>query len=141
MEELPSSAEPRPVENVEEKAEVVVISAPDPPSQEDFSTSKMNYYATNRIPVDPTLPDGVIYKVQIGSFSKLPSAKVLNGLYPVMANKLPSNLYRCSVGIFKTYDEAKKAQARVRSAGFSDAFLIAFYNGKKISVSQAVNIN
>ena len=140
-EELPSSVEPKPAENVEEVADIVVISTPDPPSQEEFSTSKMNYYATHKIPVDPTLPDGVIYKVQIGSFSKLPSAKVLKGLYPVMANKLPSNIYRCSVGMFKTYDEAKKAQAKVRSAGFSDAFLIAFYNGKKISVSQAVNIN
>ena len=141
VEELPSSAEPKPAEFIEEVVDVVVISTPDPPSQEQFSTSKMNYYATNKIPVDPTLPDGVIYKIQIGAFSKLPSAKVLKGLYPVMANKLPSNIYRCSVGIFKTYDEAKKAQAKVRSAGFSDAFLIAFYNGKKISVSQAVNIN
>jgi hypothetical protein len=147
-EELPSSAEPKPTaaeekpaEKIEEAKGAIVKTTPESPPQNQFSTSKMNYYLTNKIPVDPILPTGVIFKVQIGSYSKLPNAKVLNGLYPVMANRLPSNLYRCSVGVFKTYDEAKKAQAKVRSAGFSDAFLIAFYNGKKISVSQAVNIN
>ncbi|PCH98467.1 MAG: hypothetical protein COB85_01505 [Bacteroidetes bacterium] len=141
---LPSSTEPKLVkteDKMEVVEEVLANTTRDNLSEDQFSTSKMNYYATNKIPIDPELPPGIIYKVQIGSYSKLPGAKVLKGLYPVMANKLPSNIYRCSVGVFKTYDAAKNAQVQVRSAGFSDAFLIAFYNGKKISVSQAVNIN
>ena len=105
-----------------------------------FSSTKSNYYSTNPIPIDPELAPGIIYKVQIGAFSKILKGEVLNGLYPVSGNKLPSNIYRFCVGEFRTYNEAKEAQKVVRGAGFSDAFLISFYNGKKISVAKAINL-
>jgi len=90
--------------------------------------------------VDPSLPSGILYRVQIGSFSKLPDGAKLNGLFPVTAMKLDNGLFRCSVGEFRKYKEAKEAQKVIRGTSFSDAFLIAFYNGKKISVSKAVNL-
>jgi hypothetical protein len=105
-----------------------------------FSSSKPNYYNSNRIEVDPKMSGGVIYRVQIGSFSKLPEGTKLKGLYPVTAMKLNNGLYRCSVGEFRTYKEAKLTQKEVRATGFSDAFLIAFYEGQKISVSKAINL-
>ena len=105
-----------------------------------FSSSKPNYYSSNSIEVDPKMSGGVIYRVQIGSFSKLPEGTKLKGLYPVTAMKLDNGLYRCSVGEFRTYKEAKLTQKEVRATGFSDAFLIAFYNGQKISVSKAINL-
>ncbi|MBL4734975.1 MAG: SPOR domain-containing protein, partial [Flavobacteriales bacterium] len=105
-----------------------------------FSTSKPNYYGTHDIEVDPTMVDGVVYRVQIGAFSKLPAGTKLKGLYPITAMKLDIGLFRCSVGEFRTYKEAKEAQKVIRAIGFSDCFLISFYNGKKISVSKSVNL-
>ena len=105
-----------------------------------FSSSKLNYYSTNSIEVDPIMPEGVVYRVQIGSFSKLPGGNRLNALYPVTAMKLNNGLFRCSVGEFRTYKEAKVTQKEVRATGFLDAFLIAFYNGEKIPVSKAINL-
>ncbi|MFH1321460.1 MAG: OmpA family protein [Bacteroidota bacterium] len=111
------------------------------PNIEFFSSDKQGYYnSSNLIPIDPELPSGVIYKIQIGAFSKRPDPMKLKGLYPIHLQTLPKNIYRCSVGIFKSYTKAKEAQQIVRDLGFSDAFLIAFYNGEKISVSQAVKI-
>jgi len=115
-------------------------SEPAPSGLREFSSSKPNFYTSNQIDVDPALPDGVMYRVQIGSFSKLPTGAKLNGLYPVTAMKLDNGLFRCFVGEFRTYKEAKTAQKVIRSSGFSDAFLIAFNNGKRTTVSKAINL-
>jgi len=135
------TAQPKPIEaafSTKEETTTPIEETTKP--KEPFATDKINYYASHPIPVDPVLPEGVVYRIQVGSFSRLPNSKQLKGLYPVMCNKLPNGLYRCSVGMFRKYAEAKEAQKKVRAAGFSDAFLISFYNGKKISVSKAVNM-
>jgi len=105
-----------------------------------FSSYKPNYYSNNSIEVDPIMPEGVVYRIQIGSFSKLPEGDRLKALYPITAMKLDNGLFRCSVGEFRTYKEAKLTQKKVRATGFSDAFLIAFYNQEKIPVSKAINL-
>ena len=150
--EEPKKTAPEKIEEVQpEKEPVATTPVPSQPSTPDpvvssgselkaFSTDKANYYATHEIPIDPKMPEGVIFKIQIGAFSKVPVANKLNGLFPVMCLKMPNNIYKCSVGEFRNYTQAKDAQKKIRAKGFSDAFLVAFYNGKKISVSQAVNM-
>ena len=39
-----------------------------------------------------------------------------------------------------SFSKASKAQKKVRGEGFKDAFLIAFYKGKKISIKKAREI-
>ena len=49
-------------------------------------------------------------------------------------------LYKYTTGMFSTFAEALKFQGLVRKAGFSDAFVIGFSNGKRISVDDAKKI-
>ncbi len=49
-------------------------------------------------------------------------------------------LYKYTTGMFSTFAEALKFQGLVRKAGFSDAFVIGFSNGKRISVDEAKKI-
>ena len=46
-------------------------------------------------------------------------------------------VYKYSIGQFEEIAEAAKVQKKVREKGFKDAFLIAFYKGKKISIRRA----
>lgn len=46
-------------------------------------------------------------------------------------------LYKYVVGGFSTREEAEEARQIAREAGFEDAYLVAFYNNEKISVSEA----
>ncbi len=45
--------------------------------------------------------------------------------------------YRYTLGAEATTQDAVKVQYEVRKKGFKDAFVIAFYQGKRISIQQA----
>ena len=51
------------------------------------------------------------------------------------------NLYKYTYGAFSTLDEAREALKTAKGKGYTDAFLIAFYKGKKISVKEAQRLN
>lgn len=48
------------------------------------------------------------------------------------------NLYKYMYGETTNYDEAKRLLSEAKSKGYSSAFLIAFKNGKKVSVQDAL---
>lgn len=83
-----------------------------------------------------------VYKVQIATSTKklelLPQN--FNGLNEVDVYE-EYKLYKYTMGAFKTIDEAKKALAEAKQKGYSDAFLIAFYQDKKISIKEAQRLN
>jgi hypothetical protein len=91
-----------------------------------------------RIPVDPKLPDGLLFKVQIGAFRHEMSGDKFKGLNPLTAETTPQGFYRYTAGVFTHFEAADKAKNDIRSLGFSDAFIVAFYNGKRISVNDAM---
>ena len=47
------------------------------------------------------------------------------------------NLYKFTIGNETTIEAAKKLQTLAKNNGYNDAFIIAFYKGKKISLQQA----
>lgn len=83
-----------------------------------------------------------IYKVQIATSTKklelLPQN--FNGLNDVDVYE-EYKLYKYTHGAFKTLEEAKKALGEAKQKGYSDAFLIAFYQDKKISIKEAQQLN
>ncbi len=91
-----------------------------------------------RIPVDPKLPDGLLFKVQIGAFRHEMSGDKFKGLNPLTAETTPQGFYRYTAGVFTHFEAADKAKNDIRSLGFNDAFIVAFYNGKRISVNDAM---
>ncbi len=86
---------------------------------------------------DNTLPDGIVYQIQFAVFNKKASIKDLKGLSPVFVHKQPSGKYVHTVGLFRTYAEGSAKVKTVRNAGFKDAYLVAYKNGKSISVKNA----
>ena len=50
-----------------------------------------------------------------------------------------ATLYRYMYGETANYDQAKQLLQEAKSKGYTSAFLIAFKNGKKIDVKQALN--
>jgi hypothetical protein len=42
-----------------------------------------------------------------------------------------------TIGSFKTYDEANAVKEKITGAGITDSFVVAYNNGKKISIDEA----
>ena len=98
---------------------------------------KSPYSATNPIPVDNSLPDGVVYKIQLGAFSKPLSANAFKGLTPLSGEKLDNGIVKYYVGFFRRFADAGDALRKVQEYGFKDAYIVAFYNRKTIHLERA----
>ncbi len=95
------------------------------------------YSNAKPIPVDPKMPEGLVYKVQVGAFRNPIPQDLFKGFAPLMAEKVPSGITRYTAGIFVNEREAVFARDEIRSFGYQDAFVVAFFNGKRISITQA----
>ncbi|MHC1702631.1 MAG: hypothetical protein AB9846_01875 [Tenuifilaceae bacterium] len=96
------------------------------------------YNAQNPIPVDEQFPSGVIYKIQLGAYSKLLDVSFFKGMIPVSGEKVSGGkVTKYYVGKFKTLTDAEQALPVVRSKGFKDAFVIAWLNGKTLPLTRA----
>ena len=89
-----------------------------------------------QIILDPELPKGLVYKIQIGVYRKPISAEVFKGLTPVFGETMAEGI-RYSAGIFSKLNDAQQAKDYIKETGLTDAFIIAYHNGKKISVEEA----
>jgi len=90
-----------------------------------------------RFAEDNTIPDGLVYQVQMISLSKQATVQQLKGVSPVFYRKGSSGYIVHYAGVFRTYDEAQKGLAIVKKAGFPRAFIKAFNDGKELTVQKA----
>ncbi len=105
---------------------------------EDITEAQTSPYSeTHPIPINPPLPEGLVYKVQIGAFKKPIPQAAFKGLQPIAGETTTKGFTRYTAGIFKELDKANNAKNRVHKIGYRDAFVVAFYNGKRISLKQA----
>jgi N-acetylmuramoyl-L-alanine amidase len=84
---------------------------------------------------------GVIFKIQIATSSvKLElvpeNFKGVDGVTIYEAG----GLYRYTVGQEKNMSEANNLQLQLRAKGFEDAFIVAFSDGVRIPISEAINL-
>lgn len=82
--------------------------------------------------------EGVTYKVQfLSSDKELPEgSKEFKGVTNYSYYK-QGNMYRYTMGNEKTVAQAVTIQGFMRGKGFKDAFVVAFYNGKRITLQEA----
>lgn len=93
-----------------------------------------------------TMKDEIFFQVQIGAYaSKLPADKEksyleLSKTNPVTAKTDENGLVIYIVGKTKSYSEAIQLRNNMKIKGFNDGFVIAYKNGKKISVIEALKL-
>ena len=75
--------------------------------------------------------------VQVGVFNRIINPNRLNGITDLIINKAENGQLKYSSGRFDNFNDAKKRKAEVNNKGISDAFIVAYYNGKRISSSEA----
>jgi hypothetical protein len=80
---------------------------------------------------------GLFYTVQIGVYSKpVPAANIKN-ISPVNSELTANNKIRYTSGIYNNLDAAVNQRNVAKSLGITDAFITAYYNGEKITLSEA----
>ncbi len=84
---------------------------------------------------------GVVFKVQIATSSvkKELIPQNFNGVENVHLYEA-GGLYRYTVGKEKTITDANLLQLQLKNKGFKDAFIVAFANGKRIPLSEAIKL-
>lgn len=96
------------------------------------------YNEGNPIPMDETMPLGSYYRIQIGVFSAAVEQGVFGGFNPVTGERdLERGLVKYYAGKFTRYDDASTALSVIRSSGYEDAFIVAWYNSIPVSTQKA----
>ncbi|MCT4623040.1 MAG: N-acetylmuramoyl-L-alanine amidase [Schleiferiaceae bacterium] len=97
---------------------------------------------TDENKIDEAANDIPLYKVQIATSRQklelLPQN--FNGLSDIEFYE-EYKLFKYTYGAFATMEEAKEAQKLVKQKGYSDAFVIAFYKDRKISIKEAQRLS
>ena len=86
---------------------------------------------------DNTIPAGIVYQIQIFSSINKTSVKGLKGLSPVFERKNAGGRYLYRVGLFNSYNDVLSKLNTVKKVGFRSAFIVAYIDGKEVSVSKA----
>ena len=88
---------------------------------------------------DPQIINNVVFKVQIAASSKGIEPKPYNfkGLKDVSREKVGS-VFKYYYGYTSDYTQIKQLQEKAKSKGYIDCFVVAFKDGKKIDVSEAL---
>lgn len=90
------------------------------------------------IPLDLPLPAGIVYKVQVGAFRNELPLEAFSDMTPVTGEHAGNGLVRYTAGLFTTAESASEAGARVRERGYHDAFVVAYMDGERVPLRDAM---
>ena len=96
-----------------------------------------NYSINNPIPLDVKAPSGLVYRVQVGAFRKPIPPNLYAKFNPVSGEVSPTGLTLYMAGYFNSAGNAVNARKQIQQLGYSDAFVVAYCNGKKITLGEA----
>jgi tetratricopeptide (TPR) repeat protein len=109
---------------------------------DDFTfLEKSPYSESNPIPQGLSFYPGLVYRIQLGVFSKEKPYDAFGGISPVTVEKITgSNILKYYAGLFYSMNAVTTALEKVRLQGFQDAFVVAFFDGKLITTEKAREI-
>lgn len=108
-------------------------------AQSGFSIQQACPYSANHpIPI-VTKSTGLIYRIQLGSYSHAIPENTFKGLRPV-SKELGDYITKYYVGSFLSLKEVRKGMEQVKNYGYPDVFIVAYNNNKKISIQNAKEI-
>jgi hypothetical protein len=86
---------------------------------------------------DNNLPSGLVYQIQMFSTTSAATVSKLKGLSPVFETRTSGGRYTYRVGVFRTYADVLSNLNSVKKVGFRNAFIVAFNDGKELTVAKA----
>tara|TARA_R110000737_G_scaffold164641_2_gene192316 strand:- start:16570 stop:23991 length:7422 start_codon:yes stop_codon:yes gene_type:complete len=86
--------------------------------------------------VDTKVPTGLMFRVQVGAFSKPVAKDAFQEFNPVTGEKRSNGLTVYMAGFFDKSSSAAEAQKTIRSLGYSDAFVVAYCDGERIPLME-----
>ena len=89
---------------------------------------------------DNTLPSGLVYQIQMFSATSPATVAKLKGLSPVFETRTANGRYTYRVGVFRTYADVLANLNSVKKVGFRSAYIVAFNDGKEVTVAKAKSI-
>lgn len=98
--------------------------------------NKNNKNSENDSDNDEESLSGIVYRVQLGAFKNKVSASIFNIGSKVIELKADENLYRYVTKGYKTIDEAAESKADLILKGYSDVFITAYKDGKRLALSK-----
>lgn len=112
------------------------------PKKDDFNVKeKSPYGASNPIPRGLETFSGLIYRIQLGAFTKARPSEAFGGISPVSFEQMEnSSVLKYYAGIFYSLNGVTTAISLVKKNGFPDAFIVAYLDGKLISTENAKEI-
>lgn len=119
------------------KIPYIIVESPEPEFDYSF---KILGRDQGQFVEDTSLPAGIVYQIQFAVLSSHAGIRDIRGMSPVFVTRMPSGKYLHAAGLFSTYQEALSNLNKVRKNGFKEAFIIAYNNGKSISVKNARNL-
>jgi|GEM_PF-2366581 len=104
-----------------------------------FSINEQNDFHVNQaFPVTDKMPNGLIFRVQVGAFREAVPSYFFREFTPVSGEKRPNGLTCYMAGYFVASTEAFVAQKNIRTSGYADAYLVAYCDGKRISIQEGL---
>jgi hypothetical protein len=91
-----------------------------------------------KITIDPELPAGLIYRIQVAVFRNPVAPSYFKGIEPVYGFKIAgTDKTNYFIGMFRRSVDASKALSIVKAKGFRDSFIVALFAGKTVSADRA----
>ena len=88
---------------------------------------------------DSEMPSFLVYQIQLGVFKSDVIPETFKGLTPLYT-KITDKGITYSIGLFERMTDALEAKKNVHSIGLKDAFVVAYFNKKKITLAEAVKL-
>lgn len=96
------------------------------------------YTNANPIPIDAVMENGLIFRVQIGAFKTAIPNNAFKGLTPLNGETTKNGYIRYTAGNFQKIEGANAVKNDLRGLGYADAFVVAYLDGKRISLAEAM---
>ena len=79
----------------------------------------------------------LVFRIQLGAFHRRLSKNVFKGFKDLIEVKTDDGLYKYMTGSFKILDDAAKQKVEILLNGYEGAFITAYKNGKRITLTEA----
>lgn len=99
-------------------------------------TELVNVDVTDTTGDDRFVSSDIVYRVQLGAFRNRIPVSVFNTSAGVLELKTGENVYRYVTKGYRTIEQAAAVRADLVIQGYSDAFVTAYKDGKRIPLSQ-----